>query len=108
IDFDELWQVFCQAAYVRFSHDVGNDTAAQFHAWSNFSIDEVQWHLHVDLLSRTDTLEVDMLNRVANWVQLVITQQYGFFLAFQLQRQDGRVECFVTELQEQALVVELK
>ena len=104
INFNELRQIFRQAADFCFVHGVCYQTAADLDARSNLFVDEVEWHLDVNLLGGADALKVDVLNGVANWVQLIVTQQYLLLLAFQIQRQDRSVKSFITELQEQCLV----
>ena len=86
---------------------MGDDTAACLHAWAYVSVQEVQWHLHVDLLVRIDALEVDVLNLLTERVHLEVTQQNGLCLAIQIQRQDGSVERFFLQCEIKGVVIEL-
>ena len=73
VHFNELWQIFSQAAYFGFSENVGNDTAAQFNAWGDVCIDKVEWHFNVDFFCGANALEVHVLDGVTHWVHLEVT-----------------------------------
>src|SRR3546814_1588262 len=61
-------------------HGVCYQTAAELDARGNLFVNEVEWHLDVNLLGGADALKVDVLNAVAYWVQLIVTQQYLLLL----------------------------
>jgi len=66
----------------------------------------MQRHLHVHFFLRIDALEIDMLYLLAERVHLEVAQQHGFFLAIQIQRQDGSVERFFAQGKIQSVVIE--
>src|SRR5574340_417814 len=72
--------------------------AAALHAGRDIGIEEVQWHLDVHLLLLVHALEVDMLHLLAERMHHEIAQQHGLLLAFEVQRQERRVDRFCAQL----------
>ena len=85
-------KVLRQAAYVGFGHGVCDHAMSQLDARGDIGIDEVERNLDVDLFSGAYALEVDVLNIIAYRVHLVVTQQYLFLLAVQIQVHVVRVD----------------
>ena len=81
-------KILWQAGDIQVGHHVADLAAANLHAGRDVRIQEVQRHLDVHLLLFIHTLEVDMLNLLAERVHHEIAQQHGFLLAFQVQRQN--------------------
>ena len=64
-------------------------------------------HADVDLAIGVDTLEVDVLDLLAEGVHLVVTQQHRLHGTVELEIEDGRVECFLAHRVKQRVVVDL-
>ena len=95
VDLDELRKVLRQARDVELVQHMGHDRARKLDRRRQFAVDEVQWHLHVDLAVFVDALEVDVQDLVAERMHLHVAQQYFRRAAVELHRQDRRVKGFI-------------
>ena len=107
VDLDEPRQVVRQAGDVELVEDVVRHPALLLHAGRRLGVDEVQRHLHVDLLVLGDALEVDVLHMPLPGVHVERAQQHVLGRAVELERQDRGVELLVAEVLVELLVVEL-
>src|SRR5690606_18051907 len=94
IDFDEFRQVLRQTHDFNFSQQVGNDTAAHFHAYAGIFVEEVQRYVHVQLVGCINALEVHVNGVGLGRVALQVFQYDLNVVAVQLQGQYVRVERF--------------
>lgn len=87
IDFHEGRKIFWQAADIDLIHHVSDNAAGKLDRRRNFSIREVQWHFHVNLLVRIHTLEVGVKYQWFECMHLEITQQHflGFAIDFEIE-----------------------
>jgi hypothetical protein len=107
VHLDERRQVVRQAGDVELVEHVVGDAALLLHAGRQLGVDEVQRHLHVDLLVLGDALKVDVLHVPLPGVHVERAQQHVLGLAVELQRQDRGMEPLIGEVLVELLVVEL-
>ena len=60
VDFQELWQIFWQAADIEVRHHMTDDAGTEFDRRRNVGIDEMQRNPNVNFFVRIDALEIRM------------------------------------------------
>ena len=101
VDLDELRQVVREADDVELVQHVVDDAALLLHAGRLLGVDEVQRHLHVDLLVLGDALEVDVLHLRPERMHVHRAQQHLLLRAADVERQDRGVEALVPQVEVQ-------
>jgi hypothetical protein len=75
----------------------GNHAAFELDARSDVGVDEVQRHLHVDLVGGVDALEIQVQHLLLVRVPLGVLQDHGLGGTVEHHAQHGRVEGFVAQ-----------
>src|SRR5690606_13468001 len=103
---DVLGQVFRQTGNFEFGQDVHDLAAALFHAHGSGFVQDVYRHLHGDQLVGLYALEVRVDQTRLGRMALQVLDDHAFFLAVDVEGQDGGEERFVLGGVHQLLVVE--
>ena len=82
-------------------------SALLLHTGRLLGVDEVQRHLHVDLLVLGDALEVDVLHLRLERMHVQAAQQHLLLRLSEVEGQDRGVEPLVPQIEVQVLVIEL-
>ena len=106
VHFDKLGQVLRQAVNVDFGQDVVHQAARQLDAGGDVFVDEVERHLDVQFVGGVDPLEIHMQDQGLVGMHLGVAKQDLFLLAVDDEVEDGRVEGFLLQSEEQAVVVQ--
>ena len=107
IHLDELGQVRRQARDLDLVHHVVDYRAGLLYRRRDLGVQEVQRHLHVDLLVRAHALEVDVLHLRLPRVHVDRPQLDLLLLAVEAKRDDRRVKRLSPRLQVELFVIEL-
>jgi hypothetical protein len=106
INGDEFRQILGQTVNFQLGHDVIDQTVGELDARCGVFVNEVERHLDVQFVGGINALEVNVQNLQFVGVTLGVAQQNLFFLAINDEVDDGRVEGFLLQLQQQIIVIQ--